>query len=205
VAQLLLDSGPASAATLGAALGLSPTAVRRHLDTLTSQGRVESRQPRSVGPRGRGRPARVFALTEAGRASFPHAYDDLAAAALTYLAEAGGPGAVEEFAARRAAGIQQRHGAAVAAAEDSLQALAEALTGEGYAATTAAAPGGAQLCQHHCPVAAVAARFPELCVAETAALSSLLGTHVQRLATIAHGDGVCTTSIPLATATGSPS
>jgi hypothetical protein len=26
--------------------------------------------------------------------------------------------------------------------------------------------------------------------------SSLLGTHVQRLATIAHGDGVCTTFVP---------
>jgi hypothetical protein len=28
-------------------------------------------------------------------------------------------------------------------------------------------------------------------------IGRLLGTHVQRLATIAHGDGVCTTHIPL--------
>jgi len=35
--------------------------------------------------------------------------------------------------------------------------------------------------------------------AETEALSRLLGTHVQRLATIAHGDGVCTTFIPTTT------
>ena len=27
-------------------------------------------------------------------------------------------------------------------------------------------------------------------------ISRLVGTHVQRLATIAHGDGVCTTHIP---------
>jgi len=52
------------------------------------------------------------------------------------------------------------------------------------------------LCQHHCPIAHVAAQFPELCEAETKAFSELLGTHVQRLATIAHGDGVCTTFIP---------
>ncbi len=32
--------------------------------------------------------------------------------------------------------------------------------------------------------------------AETAVISRLVGTHVQRLATIAHGDGVCTTHIP---------
>jgi predicted ArsR family transcriptional regulator len=45
-------------------------------------------------------------------------------------------------------------------------------------------------------VAHVAAEFPQLCEAETAVISRLVGTHVQRLATIAHGDGVCTTHIP---------
>jgi hypothetical protein len=52
------------------------------------------------------------------------------------------------------------------------------------------------LCQHHCPIAHVAAVYPQLCEEETKAFSAVLGTHVQRLATIAHGDGVCTTFIP---------
>ena len=60
---------------------------------------------------------------------------------------------------------------------------------------------GEQLCQHHCPVAHVAERFPQLCEAETEVFSRLLGVHVQRLATIAHGDGVCTTHIPRTTGT----
>ena len=71
-----------------------------------------------------------------------------------------------------------------------------ALTAEGYAATASAISGGGQLCQHHCPVAHVAAEFPQLCEAETAVIGRLVGTHVQRLATIAHGDGICTTHIP---------
>ena len=54
---------------------------------------------------------------------------------------------------------------------------------------------GEQLCQHHCPVAHVAAEFPQLCEAETEAFGRLLGTPVQRLATIAHGDGICTTHV----------
>ncbi len=72
------------------------------------------------------------------------------------------------------------------------------LTADGYAATASPAPtmGGEQLCQHHCPVAHVAEQFPELCEAETAVFAQLLGTHVQRLATIAHGDGLCTTHVP---------
>jgi predicted ArsR family transcriptional regulator len=57
-------------------------------------------------------------------------------------------------------------------------------------------PVGEQLCQQHCPVSHVAHEFPQLCEAETAAISRVLGRHVQRLATIAHGDGVCTTCIP---------
>jgi len=81
-------------------------------------------------------------------------------------------------------------------AADRPAALAEALTADGYAATTSQQGLGLQLCQHHCPVQHVAAEFPQLCDAETAALGRLLDVHVQRLATISHGDGVCTTFIP---------
>ena len=50
-------------------------------------------------------------------------------------------------------------------------------------------------------MAHVAEQFPQLCEAETRAFSRLLGVHVQRLATIAHGDGVCTTHVPHVTTT----
>ena len=55
---------------------------------------------------------------------------------------------------------------------------------------------GTQLCQGHCPVQHVARQFPQLCEAETEAFSRLLGVHVQRLATLAHGEHVCTTHVP---------
>lgn len=77
--------------------------------------------------------------------------------------------------------------------------LAEFLTKEGYATSVQPKGLGQELCQHHCPIAHVAAEFPQLCEAETELFSQLLGTHVQRLATIAHGDGVCTTFIPATT------
>ena len=77
--------------------------------------------------------------------------------------------------------------------------MARVLSAEGYAASVRSLPvaqAGEQLCQQHCPVAHVAQEFPQLCEAETEAIGRILGTHVQRLATIAHGDGVCTTCIP---------
>jgi predicted ArsR family transcriptional regulator len=202
VTQLLLELGPQTATELAAHLGISPAAVRRHLDGLAAAGRVDERLTRDA-HRGRGRPARRFMLTDSGRASFPHAYDDLALTALRYVAATGGPDAVRAVAEQQLSGLEQRCSTAVVRATaadgapaDRAQALAAALSAEGYAATASTLKSGGQLCQHHCPVAHVAAEFPQLCEAETAVIGRLVGTHVQRLATIAHGDGVCTTHIP---------
>jgi predicted ArsR family transcriptional regulator len=200
VARSVLENGPSTAAALAVRLGLTPAAVRRHLDSLLADGTLEAREPRVYGHRGRGRPAKVFALTDAGRDAFYQAYDDLAASAMRFLADTGGEAAVAAFARTRVAELEERYRPRVAAAQaqDRTRVLAEALAGDGYAATVRPAPGrrGEQLCQHHCPVAHVAEQFPQLCEAETEAFARLLGTHVQRLATIAHGDGICTTYVP---------
>jgi predicted ArsR family transcriptional regulator len=201
VAKAMLEQGPVNAATLAELLGLTPAAVRRHLDAMTAEGRVVvvAERPVRGKVRGRGRPAKLFALSEAGRNSFPHEYDELAASALRFLAETGGDAAVSAFARRRLAGVEERYAALLDTDTDGaarLEALADALSADGYAASARVTGNGMQLCQHHCPVAHVAEEFPALCEAETAVFSRLLGTHVQRLATLAHGDGVCTTHIP---------
>ncbi len=218
IARLILENGPVTASGLSTRLNLTPAAVRRHLDNLLADGMIETRTARRPASRGRGRPAKLFAITDVGRSAFEHAYDDLATSALRFLAEVAGPGAVAEFARRQVADLERRYGPVVqgAAPRERVAALAEALSADGYAASASGAPRprtdphdetsteandqtgagrGEQLCQHHCPVAHVAAEFPQLCEAETEAFSRLLGTPVQRLATIAHGDGICTTHI----------
>ena len=248
VARALHDGGPSTAATLAQGLGLSGAVVRRHLDALVEQGLVSASNAPPFGPRpqrGRGRPARVFALTDHGSHAFDLAYDDLALSALRFLAEAdpdsstghhapvgssdtssveqsapAGPqhngserngdasdDRVAQFARHRADGWAQRHRDRISALPDvgdRVDALVAVLTEEGYAATSVGGEGSAvQICQHHCPISHVAGEFPQLCEAETLAFEQLLGTHVMRLATIAHGDGVCTTLVPLA-GSGSP-
>ena len=198
VATTIMENGPSTAAALADRLGLTPAAVRRHLDQLLADGVLEAREPYVRGRRGRGRPAKVFVITDAGRDHFGHAYDALAADALRFVQQTGGDDAVSAFARKRLAAFENRVRPLIdaAAPEDRAKVLAEALTGDGYAATVDAAVTGEQICQHHCPVAHVAGEFPNLCEAETEMFSRLLGTHVQRLATIAHGDGVCTTHLP---------
>lgn len=204
VLSSILEHGPSTAAELAGRLGLTPAGIRRHLDALLAYGQVEARERRVYGARGRGRPARDFVLTDAGRTEFYTAYDDLAVAALDYLAEAAGPDAVTRFAESRMAAVEERYRAKLAAADPEVSpaaSLAAALTEDGYVASTLPSALGEQLCQHHCPVAHVAEKFPQLCEVETESFSRILGVHVQRLATIAHGDGVCTTHVPRASGT----
>lgn len=203
VARALLAGGPATVSELAERLGLTGAAVRKHVDDLVATGLVEGSERPPYGPhsrpRGRGRPARIYHLTQAGRDRFEQAYDDVAVGALRFIAETGGEDAVMAFARRRVGELEHRyaevlHGAA--APGERVEALAGALAADGYAAVVTPAGPGMQLCQHNCPVAHVAEEFPQLCDAETEAFGRMLGTHVMRLATLAHGDGVCTTHIP---------
>ncbi|HYI56080.1 MAG TPA: metalloregulator ArsR/SmtB family transcription factor [Microlunatus sp.] len=199
VARSILEHGPSTAVALAERLGLTPAAIRRHLDVLVERGHLVAREQRTYGARGRGRPAKVFALTDAGRNGFYAAYDDLAVQVLEFLAAQSGDEAVEKFATSRVADMEARYTQRLDAAPEGVstaQVLADALTGDGYVASVRPSVAGEQLCQHHCPVAHVAERFPQLCEAETEAFARLIGGPVQRLATIAHGDGVCTTHIP---------
>jgi predicted ArsR family transcriptional regulator len=201
IARSILENGPSTASTLSERLALTPAGIRRHLDLLVADGILEARDPRVGSTRGRGRPSKVFLMTDEGRSQFEHSYDDLAVAALKFMAAHSGDHLVNAFAESRAEDIERKATTYLAKRAKKVDALATFLTEQGYAASVEKRGTGEEICQHHCPIAHVAAQYPQLCEAETQAFSRLLGTHVQRLATIAHGDGVCTTYIPQLTTT----
>jgi predicted ArsR family transcriptional regulator len=204
VVRLLLESGPITAGEIGERLGLSAAGVRRHLDALIDASEAESVPAAAWQQAGRGRPAKRYRLTAAGRAKLEHTYDDLASAAMRQLREIGGEDAVRTFARQRIdtilSGVQGADSTADADIEAAAERVADALTKAGYVATTTRVGGpihGVQICQHHCPVSHVAEEFPELCETEEQAMAEVLGTHVQRLATIVNGNCACTTHVPL--------
>ena len=133
-------------------------------------------------------------------------YADVATSALRFIAEHVGADAVGEFARERSAELEARYAAQLPARGEGVRAqasaLASALSVDGFAASIrpvgAGLPlAGVQLCQGHCPVLQVAAEFPVFCDAELDAFSRLLGVQVQRQTTLAKGEHVCTTFIPL--------
>jgi predicted ArsR family transcriptional regulator len=227
VARALLSGGPQTAAALAATLQLTSTAIRRHLEALVRDGHAQASERAPYGPharatrRGRGRPAKVFAITPAGRDALEihtrHGgdYDLLAGEALGFIGQIAGESGIRDFAARRAQRMVSAYRGRLAAATGDgdqpdqsadmvrlVEELASALDDDGYSASiTAVGAGGVQLCQRNCPIAHVAHDFPQMCEAETKAFSEILGVNVTRLATIAAGGGVCTTHIPTVSST----
>lgn len=209
------ESGPLTAAALAETLGLTAAAVRRHLDHLEQHGEIATSES-GTGRRGRGRPARAYVLTPLGHSRMNTTYDDVARAALRYLADHIGVHAVADFAGQRAGDLEERYREPVELAGPDpaarAHALARALALDGFAASArpvqapdgTSAQTGVQLCQGHCPMHQVALQFPQFCEAEAEAFARLLGVDVQRLATLANGEHVCTTFVPVPTADPAP-
>lgn len=203
VLRLIMAQAPVTVAQLAAQLDLTSAAVRRHISGLETDGLVVAHESGHTGMRGR--PARRFVATDLAQASMSGAYSDLALDTMRFLAETAGPDAVAEFARRRLAAFEERYAERITAEEvpERVEQLAQALSDDGYAASARPLPGAGgahtiQLCQGHCPIRHVAAEFPELCEAEVQTFSRLIGSHVQRLATLAGGGHVCTTNVPVA-------
>lgn len=199
VLQHVLADGPVTAAALARTLDLTAAGIRRHLGCLEDDGLVAVHHGRPTG--GRGRPARSYVATDRAHAEISGEYPDIASQALRFLAEIAGDGAIEEFAQARMVELEERYSAVVTAddVDGRVRQLADALSADGFAASVRPVEGTStvQLCQGHCPVAHVAAQFPQLCDAEAQVFSRLLGSHTQRLVTLANGGHVCTTNVPV--------
>ncbi|HEX7352086.1 helix-turn-helix transcriptional regulator [Brachybacterium sp.] len=220
--QAISTHGPITARQLAERFGLTSAAVRRHLAALEAEGVIAEHEV-LVAQRGRGRPSKSFVLSQSAHEDLPGGYDEMAVMAVAELARLGGEEAVTALAERRIADWESAIARRVAECEEAgetvtaarkLELLSELLTERGYATTVrplhvplpaASAQSGtaprtlvtAQLCHGHCPVLDIAADHPELCEAETRVISRIIGTPVQRLATLAQGAHACTTHIPL--------
>ena len=192
VLDLLKRNGPQTVAQLGAALGLSGVAVRRHLEVLEHVGLVRQ----TTRPQGRGRPAYVYALTEMGHDLFPRNYHQLVAQLLEAAASELGPEAVERLFDHRQQELVElyagrTHGRAL---PELARALAAIQDENGYMADCQQTDDGRWLVsEHNCAIARVAGTWPTACNHELALFRQLAGpgVDVERVAHIQSGDPVC--------------
>jgi predicted ArsR family transcriptional regulator len=195
---LLKTRGPQTAAALGAALDITGEAARQQLVKLAAEGFVE---PTSE-PRGVGRPAQLWNLTEKGNAYFPDAHAALTVQLLGAIRSELGDKALDRLIRARAAESLASYKAALQGAADlgeRVRRLAEARTREGYMAECQPAQDGYLLIENHCPICAAATACQGFCRAEQDVFQQALGkgVSVERTEHIVEGARRCAYRVAL--------
>src|SRR5262245_43699214 len=124
---LLKTRGPQTAADLGKATGVTGEAARQQLVRLAADGLVVA----TAQPRGVGRPAQVWGLTEAGNARFPDAHAELTAQLIGVIRTQFGEEVLDRLIDARSADSKVTYAAALEGAADlgeRVARLAEART-----------------------------------------------------------------------------
>jgi predicted ArsR family transcriptional regulator len=190
ILDLLRRRGQMTAAELSESLGIGAVGVRQHIALLERDGLVHTAAVR----RGVGRPSHLYALTAAAEALFPRRYDRLLMDALEFIAEQGGPAAIDSFFARRRGKLAEQYAPRLAGRPrgEQVAELAEILTEQGYMAEWRTLPGGGfALVEHNCPVDCAAREYHQACSHELTLYQDLLGVPLVREETISEGGACC--------------
>lgn len=181
--DLLKRAGARKADDLSEEMGVSAMAVRQHLYALQEEGLVGF----SEEARPRGRPAKLWHLTDAAARYFPDAHAELTVGLLQSMKHAFGDAGLNRLLSVRsreqADSYSGRIDAAGAASRDDLRSRLDALaairTEEGYMAEVQeTGEGGFLLIENHCPICRAATACTGLCAAELLVFRAVLGPDV---------------------------
>jgi predicted ArsR family transcriptional regulator len=189
---LLKTRGPQTAADLGKLTGVTAEAARQQLVRLAADGLVTP----TAEPRGVGRPAQMWALTEAGNARFPDAHAELTAQLIGAIRTQLGEAVLDRLIDARAAESKAAYTAALEGAAglgERVSRLAEARTREGYMAESWADGDDYVLVENHCPICVAAQACQGFCRTELETFRAVLGPDatVERTEHIVQGDRRC--------------
>jgi predicted ArsR family transcriptional regulator len=195
ILQLLRRHGQMTAQELSDALCIGAVGVRQHLAMLDRDGLVQvAGLRRSVG-----RPSHLYMLTAEAEERFPKRYDRIALDLISYVAQDGGPSAVEAIFARRreVMAYDLRPRLVGRPRADQVAALTTILVEQGYMCEhEQLADGSYLLTQYNCPVDCIARQHPQLCSQEIQLYEELIGAPITREGTIAQGSHCCRYRIP---------
>jgi len=199
ILQWLRLHGPLTAEDLAGKLGISAVSTRAILRRLEAAGLVT----REFEPRPIGRPVGRYRLTPSADALFPKHYEAFAAQLLDSVVGELGSEALDtvlgSWEDRLHAHFEQELPKDPAAR---LDALAQHQTKYGFMAEVKRDRDGVTLLERNCPIATLAAKYPQICDREAALFSRTLGWKAHLVSCQARGDGVCAFRLGRAKAVG---
>ena len=177
ILDLLKRRGEQSASALGEALGVTPMAARLHLYDLQEEGLACERSE----AKGRGRPVKLWSLTEAAARVFPDAHQGLAVEMINSVEELFGPEGLKKIVKKHGDMQRAAYGEKLASAKtlaERVKRLAAARTSEGYMAEAQKDGRDWLLIENHCPICSAAKACTGLCANELKVFSDVLGKDV---------------------------
>lgn len=192
ILETVKRAGEATARQIAEQLRMTVAGVRQHLSRCRGEGVVVVKPKRS----GPGRPALVYSLTAAGQALFGERYERIALDVLDNAAIVGGDALINRIFTERQKSMlaQYRRRLEPLDLDGRLAALAKIRQAEGFMAVVETNDqGGRLLAEYHCPVSAVASRYPKLCERECDLFAESLGPAVcvERVCHLLHGGDAC--------------
>ncbi len=169
---------------------MTAVAARQHLEPLEAEGLVAYEEQ----PRGVGRPARTWRLTEKAAGLFPDSHGELAVAMLGSMRQAFGEEGLERLVALRTRAQIRAYRKRVsprAPLHRRVAALAAIRREEGYMAEWSREGKGFLLVENHCPICAAARTCQGLCAGELDLFRAVLGARVERTEHILAGARRC--------------
>ncbi len=177
ILDLLKRRGALCAGALGVALKRTAMAVRLQLYELEKDGLVTARSE----ARGRGRPVKLWTLTESSASVFPDAHQALAVEMINSVEELFGPEGLARFIRQHGDKQRAAYGAKLSSARslgERVKRLAKARADEGYMAEAKQDGADWLLIENHCPICSAAKACTRLCAGELEVFSDVLGKDV---------------------------
>ncbi|MGY3859753.1 MULTISPECIES: helix-turn-helix transcriptional regulator [Aeromonas] len=191
ILYLLKSQGPQSAAALGEQLQMTSMGARQHLLSLEAEGLVDFRDE----ARGRGRPVRLWQLTDQAWQRFPDTHSELTLQLIDDVRQLFGEEGMDQLIVRREQQMMGRYQAALTqpALADKLASLKTLRSREGYMADMRQEEDGSWLWwENHCPICAAARACRGFCRSELAMFRQLLApAEVEREQYLLEGDARC--------------
>jgi predicted ArsR family transcriptional regulator len=196
IAETLRLHGPLTAADIAREHGCGVVAVRSQLRTMEAAGFVA----RSTERRPIGRPVSRYALTERAETLFPKRYDLFSERLVEAIVREFGEEGLDAIFARWEDELFERLDATLPRAPQArLEALARLQTENGFMASVLSDEEGVALVERNCPIAAIAARHPQICRHEAALFGRTLKWKTTLHTCQASGDAACVFQIGRAT------
>ena len=173
----LKSRGPQTAKDIASAFSMTVMGAHKVLGALTDAGLVRHEDV----PGKRGRPCRVFALTETGHGRFPNRHAELNAELVEMIREMFGQSGLDKLIAEREARQKTRYaGAKDAPLAERVAMLAEARASEGYMAHAESLEDGSlRLVEDHCPICAAASACQGFCRSELEIFREVIGPEAE--------------------------